>query len=161
MVERDLYEPVRAWFERTLADRFRRAKVKAYDTSRTRLCRFIERLGLQGAFPESGVWDIQADITAFVLGRENNVAVVECKTTPVTLKDVGQILGYSRVARPLVSTLLSVRPPSDSLQTLLSVYGRYDILEYANDRRRILVVRWDPERNAILHAETLPPGEHI
>jgi len=159
--ESDLYEPVRAWFEGVLSRRFPRCQVRAYDTSRTRLGTFIAQRALQAQFPQSGVWDIQADITALITGRRNGVAFVECKTGPIKLRDVCQLLGYCRVVRPLAAMLLSLQPPSAILRTLLCDYGRYDVLEYDDDKRRILLVRWDPDRGSILHAETLPPGEHL
>lgn len=158
--ESDLYEPVRAWFQGVLSRRFPRCQVRAYNTSRTRLASFIAQRGLQAQFPQSGVWDIQADITALVTGRPTGVAFIECKTGPITLRDVGQLLGYCRVAHPLAAMLVSLQPPSATLRALLCDYGRYDVLEY-DDGRRILLTRWDPDRSGILHAETLPPGEHL
>lgn len=159
--ESDLYEPVRRWFEQALSQRFRRSEVRAYDTSHTKASSLIAGMGLQAKFPQSAVWDIQADITALIMGRQNNVAFIECKNRRVTLRDVGQLLGYSRVAKPVVSMLLSPQPPTDTLRTLLSVYGRYDILEYDDRGTRIVIAQWDRARNAVLHAKTLPPGEHI
>jgi len=159
--EADLYEPVRLWFQDVLSRRFRQAEVHAYNTSRIRLSTLIGQRGLQAHFPQSNVWDIQADITALVIARQNHVAFVECKTGPVTLRDIGQLLGYSRVAKPVRAVLLSLKPPTDALRTLLTVYGRYDILEYDDNRNRILIAQWDPVRGGVLHSETLPPGENI
>jgi hypothetical protein len=159
--ERELYAPVRAWFQDLLARRFRNHTVRAYDTSHTRASSLIVQQGVQAAFPQAAAWDIQADITALIIGRESRIAFVECKKGRITLKDVGQLLGYSRVARPAASVLLSVEPPSDPLRTLLVTYGRYDILEYDENKSRIKIVQWDATRDAVLHSETLPPGEHI
>jgi hypothetical protein len=159
--ESELYGPVRAWLQELLARRYRGHEVLALDTSRTRLSTVVAQRGLQARFPQAGVWDIQADITAFILGKESHVAFVECKKGPITLKDVGQLLGYSLVARPLLAILLSVEEPSDALRTLLVTYGRYDILEYDRKGSRIRIVQWDPARRAVLHAATLPPGEHV
>jgi len=160
--EADLYEPVRRWFQSALSRRFPRCHVAAYDTSRVRLSSFIAQLGLQTSFPQSNVWDIKVDVTAFLTGRKNHVAFVECKNKPVTLQDIGQLLGYSLVARPVAAILLSTEPPSDILRSLLTVYGRYDILVYNHTTGgQMLVARWDTTRGGILHAETLPPGRHL
>jgi hypothetical protein len=156
--ESDLYEPVRDWLERTLKQRFRQCDVKAYDTSHSTVSSVIANLGLQSAFPQSGVWDIQVDITALVMGRRNLLAFVECKSASITLRDVGQLLIYCRVARPVAAMLLSPNAPTDNLRTLLAVYGRYDILNYDDDDKRILLVQWDAARKAIIHGATLPPG---
>jgi len=159
--ERSLYAPVRRWLEGCLSQRFRRSRVRAYDTSRTKVSNLIAQQGLQAHYPQSAVWDIQADITALIIGKQSHVAFVECKLKRITLRDVGQLLGYSRVAKPVASMLLSPEPPTDALRTLLTVYGRYDILEYDDEGRRIMIARWDPRRSAVLHGETLPPGDHI
>lgn len=151
----------RVWFQDTLARRFRKCQVRAFDTSRTRLSTFLTQRALLGQFPESGVWDIQADITAIITGARNHVAFIECKLGAVTLRDVGQLLGYCRVARPVAAILLSICPPAPTLRTLLVIHGRYDILEYDEDHHRMLLARWDSIRGGILHAETLPPGEHL
>jgi hypothetical protein len=159
--ESELYEPVRHWLETSIKHRFRQCDVRAYDTSRTKVSSLIARLGLQSAFPESSVWDIQADITALVTGKKNHIAFVECKMGNINLRDVGQLLGYSRVARPVAALLLSPKPVTDNLRNLLVVYGRYDILEYDQDGNRIMIVRWDAARCSVMHGATLPPGEHL
>lgn len=159
--ESQLYEPVRHWLETSIKHRFRQCDVRAYNTSRIKVSSLIANLGLQSAFPESGVWDIQADITALVTGKKNHIAFVECKMGNITLRDVGQLLGYCRVARPVAALLLSPKPVTDNLRNLLVVYGRYDILEYDRDENRIMIVQWDAARCAIMHGATLPPGEHL
>ena len=159
--EQELYGPVRAWFQAVLARRFPRHSVRAFDTSHKRVSSLIVQQGLQAQFPQAGAWDIQADITALIVGRASRLAFVECKKGPITLKDVGQLLGYSRVAQPVAAVLLSVEPLSDPLRTLLVTYGRYDILEYNSDHSRIKIVQWDQRRGDVLHSQALPPGEHI
>lgn len=161
MSESDLYPPVCEWFRSRLSARFRGRTVEVYDTSRTTVSALINRRGYQALFPQSNAWDIHTDVTAMILGKTNDVAFVECKVGQLTLRDVGQLLGYSIVARPVVSVLLSPQAPSDPLATLLKVYGRYDVLEYGSRGDRIRVVRWDVDQRAIIPAETLPPGEHV
>jgi len=159
--EAQLYEPVRLWFETRLKRRFRRSVVQAYDTSCVKLSAFINAHGWQSQFPEAGAWEIKTDITAFILGRENHVAFVECKVGRITLKDVGQLLGYSRVARPVLSILLSPLGLSSELSVLLKVYGRYDVLGYGGNDKTIMIVQWDTARAGDVPAKCLPPGLHI
>jgi hypothetical protein len=161
MSESDLYPAVREWFRGRLAVRFRGRRVEVYDTSRTSLSALINSRGYQAFFPQSNVWDIKTDVTALILGKTNDVAFVECKIGCLTLRDVGQLLGYSIVARPVLSVLLSPQAPSDPLASLLRVYGRYDVLEYGLRGERIRIVRWDVDQRTILPPETLPPGEHV
>ena len=160
--ETSLYEPVRKWFERLLQSKYRRREVKAYDSHKISLARLIQQVGLQKVFPQSIAWDIKVDITAFILSKNSTeLGFVECKVSPVTLRDIGQLLGYSIVANPVVSLLISPNGISDPLMTLLKVYGTYNVLEFGPDRRRIRIVRWDVGKQDILYGQTLPPGENI
>lgn len=160
--ETALYEPVRIWFEKLLKGKYRRSQVKAYDSHRISLGKLIEKLALQKCFPQFSAWDIKVDITAVILGKNSaRLAFVECKTAPITLRDVGQLLGYSIVANPAVSLLISPKGVSAPLMTLMKVFGVYAILEFGPQRRRIRIVRWDPAKRDIVYAQTLPPGENI
>ena len=88
------------------------------------------------------------------------LAFVECKMGPITLGDVGQLLGYSLVARPEWSYLVSPEGMSGRLSTLLLTYGRQDVLSYGRDRH-IRIARWNIDRNEIDLATLVPKGTHI
>lgn len=163
--ETALYPPVARWLQAFLAARFPRATVTVYDTHAVVLNRFIAQHGLDHFFP-TPVWqayEIKVDLTAFVQQATGTVLVfVECKRAPLSLRDLAQILGYARVARPHLALLLSPAGPGDALRTLLETYGRLDLLEYdwppRQAPRRLIVGRWQvatasPDRTALW-----PPG---
>ncbi|OHB63949.1 MAG: hypothetical protein A2168_08920 [Planctomycetes bacterium RBG_13_50_24] len=159
MNEVDLYEPVRAWLERVLKARFKRMNVRTYDSHKTNLSRLIQDLGLQSLFPQFNAWDVKVDVTGIVSNAKiGYIALVECKIKQLTLRDLGQLLGYSKVVNPILSVLTSPSSPSDPLITLLKDYGRLDVLEYGPESRHIRIARWDDVRTEVIPGSVLPRG---
>jgi hypothetical protein len=122
---------------------------------------FIAMQGLQGSFPDYAAYEIKVDVTALLFLRSAvKLAFVECKIGPITLRDVGQLLGYSLVAQPEKSLLISPRGVSDRLSTLLVTLGRTDILSYGRDRH-LRLASWNWQRGEIDLPTVLPKGEHF
>lgn len=75
------------------------------------------------------------------------MAFVECKNTKLTLAHLSQLLGYSRIAQPLYSFLISTIGFSPKLASLLQEYRRHDVLEYHWEAgripRQVVVAQWD------------------
>jgi len=157
--EFQMYAPVRGWWERFLKERHKRSQVSVYDTSKIVLYRFIQEHQLEALFPDYLTYEVEVDITGIILtGDEAKLALVECKLMPITLRDVGQMLGYSKVVRPLYSLMLSPRGLSDSLIRLLKSFQRFDVLDYSSGQR-IKLATWSSQRQEILSESLLPPGE--
>jgi len=157
--EKDLYADVALWLEGRLHRLFPKWGPRVYDTSRFKLSGFLDREGLQGLFPGSEAFEIEVDVTGILQrGAAAKLAFVECKTGPITLKDVGQILGYSRVAYPTLSVIISPAGMSTSLHLLLTTYNRVDLLDYG-DGNRIKIGTWDVGRKQVDPASVIPPGE--
>lgn len=132
--------------------------VEVFDTSKSKLSNFLDRIGVQ-AFSGSEAFEIEVDIIGLLRrGKAAQLAFVECKVGPISLKDVGQILGYSRVALPVLSAIISPGGISASLDLLLNTYNRVDILEYGSGKR-IKIGTWDASRRQVDPASVLPPGE--
>lgn len=156
-----LYEPVAAWLAGYLRDRFPRAAVAAHDTHRSELAAFLRAENLHKFVEGYDAYEIQVDVTGVVQTEKSvRFAFVECKVGPITLRDVGQLLGYSLVAKPEWALLLSPQGVSDRLNTLLVTYGRQDILGYARNRA-IRLATWSADRNEIDARTLLPRGNHI
>ncbi len=128
------------------------------DTSRVSLSRFLEQKGLSELFLDYQTYEISVDITGIVQGKHPSLAFVECKLATLTLRDVSQLLGYSKVAKPIFSILISPTGISKALSLLLKVYRRYDVLEYAEDQR-LMVGIWDAICKTVDPATLIPPGE--
>jgi hypothetical protein len=159
--EFELYPQVAAWLIQHLKASHPKARVTAYDTHLTDLSGFLRKQKLHQVFKDYDAYEIQVDVTGIVETREAaRLAFVECKVGPITLRDVGQLLGYSLVARPAWSYLLSPRGLTDRLSLLLITYGRQDILAYGKGRF-IRIAAWNSERAEIDFATLIPKGSHI
>lgn len=159
MNEVKLYAPVRSWLEKILKEHYRRMNVHVFDSHNIKLSRLIIDLGLQSLFPQFNAWDVKIDVTGIISNEKKGyLALVECKIKQLTLRDVGQLLGYSIVVNPILSLLTSPVAPSDPLTTLLKDYGRLDVLEYGPNRRYIRIAKWDVARNEVMPSSILPPG---
>lgn len=159
--EMHMYPNVRQWLEDFLKNRFRQADVDVHILSHTSISRFLSTYN-RGNFPEEWVtWNIKVDIVGFVhhSNKLTDIVFVECKNTKLTVAHLSQLLGYSRIARPLYAFLMSPVGFSSSLVSLLQVYQRRDVLEYHWERgrmpRQIIVAEWDIatcnlDRNAMI-----------
>lgn len=155
-----MYPDVCAWLQGLLKSRFPKATVKVFDTSRVTLGKFLEEEGLADLFPDYQTYEINVDVTGIVRTKKPSLNFVECKLTPLTLRDLSQLLGCSKVAQPLYSILVSPVGISKALALLLKVYRRYDVLEYA-EGKRLKVGTWDAVRKTVDPATLIPPGEHL
>jgi len=154
-----MYEPVRNWWERFLKERHKRSRVSVYDTSKIVLYKFMQDYHLEAFFPDYLTYEAEVDITGVIITRDKaKLALVECKLMPITLRDVSQILGYSKVIRPLYSLIISPQGLSDPVARLLKSFQRFDVLDYGNGQR-IKLATSSPQRQEIISESLLPPGE--
>lgn len=147
--EKDMYPDVCQWLEAFLKDRFRQAEVDVHSLPHTPISRFLSTYD-RGSFPGEWVpWNIKVDVVGFVHhpNRSTDLVFVECKKNRLTLADLSQLLGYSRIARPLYSFLISPLGFSQSLVSLLQEYRRHDVLVYHSEAgklpRQLIVAQWE------------------
>ena len=153
-----MYPQIRRWLSRRLKEELPRRKIVVEDTHNSPLRVVIPRLGLTAQYRDYAVWDIRVDLTGFIIGPESSeLVLVECKKGAASLKDLGQLLGYSLVAKPMLSLLVSPAGPSEVLAKLILSYNRYDILGYA-ENRSIAILTWDYQRGCPRAEETIPRG---
>lgn len=165
-LERSLYPPVRSWLEKWLRRRYK--NVVTFDTSDRKLTQVVPELGISEMLPDHWVsWDIRVDILGIGYNRrspnEIALAFVECKTKPINLQHLGQLLGYCLVANPAHAFLISPAGISNALFKLLDVYRRESILLYGDSRRtrKIYLARWDVNSHSIVPDSILPRGTGI
>jgi hypothetical protein len=147
--EMDMYSDVHQWLENFLREHFRQADIDVRILSHTSISRFLSTYN-RGDFPEEWVtWNVKVDVVGFVhqSNRPTILAFVECKNVKLTLAHLSQLLGYSRIAQPLYSFLISPVGFSSALVSLLQEYQRRDVLEYHWESgkmpRQIIVAEWD------------------
>ncbi len=159
--EKEMYQDIIDWLTSYLKRLHPKNEIKAFDTSRINLCEFIRRNKLGKYFPEFETYVIKVDITALIKSKDKyTLAFVECKLNSISLKDISQLIGYSKVVRPAFSIILSPAGISSPVNTLMNIYKRYDILTYWKDAK-VRIAKWNRRTGDIDTATLLPHGEHF
>ena len=162
----NFYPDVCQWLKNFLKDRFRHAEIDVQILSHTPISRFLRTYNQDNFPPEWVTWNIKVDVVGFVhhSNKPTDLVFVECKNTKLTLAHLFQLLGYSRIAQPLYSFLLSPMGFSSQLVSLLQEYQRRDVLEYywedGRIPRRVIVAQWD-RTTANLNRHTMIGGRGI
>ncbi|MBM3235353.1 hypothetical protein FJZ31_03530 [Candidatus Poribacteria bacterium] len=147
--EKEMYPDVCQWLEQFLKSRFQRATIEVCNLSESSLSRFLTTHNMGDLSPEWVTWDIKVDVVGFIQrpNRLTSLAFVECKIVRLTIEHLSQLLGYSRIAIPVFSFLISPLGLSPKLISLLQEYRRLDVLEYHWEKgkrpRRVVVAQWD------------------
>ncbi len=159
--EKEMYPEIIAWLNRYLKRLHPRSEIKAFDTSRINLCEFIRRNKLCKYFSEFETYVIKVDITAVIKNKDKcSLAFVECKLNSISLKDISQLIGYSKVVRPVFSLILSPVGISSPVNSLMNIYKRYDILTYWKEAK-VRIAKWNRNTGDIDTATLLPHGGHF
>ena len=157
-----MYPEVKKWLLNLLSQRAKGAKVSTHDTSHVVLSKFLFDNRLHTHFPNYQTYEIQVDVTGVAVSRFGvELAFVECKLTPISLKDVSQLLGYSKVANPATSVIVSPQGISDSINLLFNQFQRYDVLEYGPQKRMVQIATWVQTRKDMDHSTIIPKGSSI
>ena len=158
--EKEMYPHVRSWLEKVLQGKFKGAKISVADTSKKVLSKWLFEKGHHRHFKDYSTYEIEVDVTGVIERGKTELAFVECKLNKITLRDLSQLLGYSKVATPLLSIILSPKGISDSMNLLFNVSRRNDVLYYTNDKH-IVIGKWDETRKEIDQSLIIPRGYHI
>ena len=94
-------------------------------------------------------YQIKIDILGVLIENKNlDFVFIEVKNKKIGLKDISQLLGYSRVVTPIHSLIISPLWVSEPVKILFETYRRFDILKYF-DERNIKVCKWDDDKEDI------------
>jgi hypothetical protein len=157
-----MYSDVCSWFKRILENKFKDAKICVEDTSKKILSKWLLDKGFHDYFPDYQTYEIEVDVAGVIKKSEKEayLGFIECKLGRINLRDVSQLLGYSKVALPLYSIILSPKGISKSLNLLFNVARRNDILYYSVDRH-IVITNWDGRKRGIDFTTIIPKGTRI
>ena len=152
--EEEMYPHVIFWLKNLLSEKVKRAKIYVYNSSNINLSNLIEKYNYSKYFSsEYLTYDIKVDVTGIIIfekERKGELALVECKLKPISLKDLSQIIGYSLIVKPFFAIILSPMGISESLYKLLKIYKRTDILKYDTLKQKsIAVAKWIPDRKDV------------
>ena len=155
--EKYLYPYIKEWFESYLKSKYKSAKVAVFDTHNRVLSRLLQDEGLHRYFPLFDTYEIKVDLTGIIEHKNVfDLAFIEVKIKSISLRDVGQLLGYCRVANPISAFLISPNWISTPLQNLILNYGKENILHYSN--KKIRIAEWNFDSQSINYDKILPRG---
>ena len=155
--EYSLYPVIKGWFNNYLKSKFRKTEIEVFDTHRRTLSKFLQENNFKNNFPLCDTFEIKVDLTAIIKQKNAiNLAFIEVKSGQVRLRDIGQLLGYCKVADPLLAFLISPNWISVPVHHLLINYGKQNILEYNN--KKIVIAEWNEVTNSINFNRIIPRG---
>lgn len=156
MAERDLYPDIKNWLDNYLKDKYKGYNVETtFETYKRTLDVVLKKRGI--ILKEAIGLSIKIDVIG-ILKRGNNLRLVfvEVKNKPLSLKDLGQLWGYTQLINPLESFLISSESLG-SLSYILNVLKREDLLQYGTKRERFMrVAKWDVRRKCIDYDTLIP-----
>jgi len=153
--EEEMYRPIKRWFFKYLSEKYPDHEVKVWDTHSVYLDDFLRRKNIS-EFAESPTFRMKIDITGIIFTEPTSLAFIECKNTRIDLKDLSQLIGYSKVAKPLHSFLISSKGFTDCISKLFLTYNREDVLEYYPSKK-IILFKWNKNRGAD-YSSVIPRG---
>ncbi|HID93234.1 MAG TPA: hypothetical protein EYP60_03960 [bacterium (Candidatus Stahlbacteria)] len=158
MKEKELYKPVAFWLEQYLYGKFRNVEIQAFDSHEYYVSDVIAKKNLSAYFPQFSTYKVKIDVLGVVLYEKTGfLALIECKIKPITIMDLSQVIGYSKILNPILSVIISPQKWSNSIHCLIEIFKRQDVLEYAHGRK-IVLSKWDINSNSVSYSETLPIG---
>src|SRR3989338_10528100 len=162
--EKELYPSIMEWLKNYLEDRFKQGKVFTFNTSGVVLYKFLQEKGFSEYFPDYQAFEIMIDITGIIVSNKSaKLVFVEVKKGAISLKEISQLLGYSIIAKPEFSFLISPEGLSNRMNYLLNQIKHLDVLYYdkENNTKFIRIARWDIEKEEIIPESIIPKGSHI
>lgn len=162
--EKELYPTIMEWLKGYLEDRFKKSKVSTFNTSGTVLYRFLQEKGFSEFFPDYQAFEIMVDITGIIISNQSaKLVFIEVKRDAISLKDISQLLGYSIIAKPEFSFLISPAGLSNRMNYLLNQIKHLEVLNYDREdtTKFIRIAKWDINKEEIIPGSIIPKGSHI
>lgn len=158
--EEELYPEIRNWLNNYLNEKYGGNKwsiMVSEDSHKHFIEDALRRMGVnKGLFLRL---KIKVDIVALLRkGDREELILMEVKLPPTSLKDLGQLWGYTQLLNPLESFLVSPNG-TGTLNELYHVMNRDDLFIYGlKGERRMVVGRWDSVRKNLDQTSIIPNG---
>lgn len=149
--ELELYEPMRAWLQQYLENKYRGSKVITVDSHARTLDLYLEHYDIVNDYPQAIGLDIQIDVLGIVINKgKPNIAFIEAKKTQLNLHDLGQLWAYCKLCEPIEAFLLS-SAGLGSLNKVLNNLNRLDLLDFGSGKtiKKMQVGEWDVSTSSI------------
>lgn len=154
--EEDLYEDIKVWFKIYLSEKYPDYKIEVtHESSRQNLETVLRKYNVN---PTLAIGlQIKIDILG-ILKKDDEVLLgfIEVKDQYLTLKDLGQLWGYTQLMNPAESFLVSSKGLG-GLSKLFNVLKREDLLRYGQSGIKFMqLAQWDVQRKAIDYSSLVP-----
>lgn len=157
MREFDLYPPMQQWLESYLKDKYKSSdEIIVVDAHSERLDRVLRKYDI--VQEEAIGVDIQIDVLGIVKkAGKFKLFFIEAKKTSLTLRDLGQLWSYCKLIDPEEAFLMT-SADLGSLNKLLNVYKREDLLDFGDGKRikKMKIAIWNMQTNAPDPASMIP-----
>ncbi len=159
MNEKDLYPDIEKWLNRYLVDNYQEYDViTTSESSSKTLDVVLKKYGLN--IDELEGLLIKIDIIGILQKSKSHDGIklvfVEVKDELLTLKDLGQLWGYTKLANPTESFLISSEGLG-TLQIIFDVHNRKDLLVYGENNEKLMkIAKWDNSRKIIDYSTIIP-----
>ena len=154
--EEKLYPEIKEWLQNYLADKYKGYSVETtFETSRRNLDVVLKSKGYQ--CKEAIGLQIKIDVVGILKrGNDFKLVFVEVKDKDLTLKDLGQLWGYTQLINPIESFLISSKGLG-RLSHLFNVLRREDLLKFGTKTSKFMqIAKWDKRRNCIDYSSLVP-----
>lgn len=154
--EEKLYPEIKEWLQQYLTDRYKGYTIETtFETSRRNLDAVLKSKGID--CKEAIGLNIKVDVVGILKrGTEYKLVFVEVKDVELTLKDLGQLWGYTQLINPVESFLVSPKGLG-ALSHLFNVLKREDLLRYGlRENKFMRVAKWDKTRKSVDYASLIP-----
>ena len=154
--EEKLYPEIESWLNGYLIGKYKGYSIQTTsETSKQNLDVVLKKLGVK--CEEAKGLNIKVDIVGILKkGEEVKFIFVEVKDTELTLKDLGQLWGYTQLIDPLESFLVSPRG-FGKLSKVFNVLKRIDVLKYGVKNNKFMrIACWDKRTNSIDWSNIIP-----
>ena len=156
--EFELYEPMRAWLQQYLENKYKGAIVTTIDSHARTLDIYLEQFGIVDYYPQSVGLDIQIDVLGIIIDKgKPALAFIEAKKTQLNLHDLGQLWAYCKLCEPAEAFLLS-SAGLGSLNKVLNNLKRQDLLDFGSGKtiKKMQVGKWDVNTKSIDYKTLVP-----
>lgn len=154
--EEKLYSEIKEWLHNYLTDKYNGYTTETtYETSRRNLDVVLKSKGIQ--CKEAIGLQIKVDVVGILKrGSDFKLVFVEVKDTELTLKDLGQLWGYTQLLDPVESFLISSKGLG-RLSHLFNVLKREDLLKFGTKINKFMqLAKWDKSKKTIDYATLTP-----
>ncbi len=156
MSESDLYPAIEEWLNKYLTERYPQYHVETtYKSSSHTLENILREYGIK--LNKAYLLNIKIDILGILSNHKHHELVfVEVKDALLTLKDLGQLWGYTQLINPIESFLISSR----GLGVLSDIYNtlkRRDLFVYGTKQERTMKAAvWSNASGSIDYTSLIP-----